>query len=1083
MEINIKRLLANVPIRILFVLTLLLGGLVNIFAYNRTFDLNVGDEFTVYTTHHTYTNAVLWSYDYKIVQPVSYIGSKTTSVTFRCVAPSPSVGSVIQATTYYQRNNSSSSGTNKDVDNWKVNVRDNSTVSLSWNSLSLNPGSSEYLRATPSRSSYSGSYRWSSSNSNVAYVSGSGSSVSVVAQNSGYATITVRLDNGNSAQCAVNVKTVDVSSASVSPSTKMLDIDESSSLSLSVYPSNATITSRSWKSKNSGVAYVSPSGTVTGVSEGSTEIYCVVNGSVTSSSCKVTVSKPNFTLSSSSPLNNATNQTVFTQPSLTFCRTIYEGTDFSKVSLKDGEGTDIEGLVSISGNSLVFAPSTPLRPNASYTFSVPESAVKDKYGSTNSAVICTFSTGNLQKLTISTSTKERFLSKGEKILLKSDGKNVSIYYTLDGSTPTDQSTKYQQAIILSNDIKLRAIAMGAGYENSDILSQDYFVSNVDIVKKFPNADTKMFEYKHVNPYITFSNNIVASTNVGEVKVKKNGTEDVAGEVIVADSSIFFVPQQPLDLGCYYHVYVPDNAVKTWLGEENHEASWSFCTGNYVNQITMGGPELAMAAKTDGTFLTWGMRYQSGNAADGSCTMTSQLTPSSFLDAEFRSASSGFMHHAIVKNDGSLWMWGRQYCGEFGNNDIEGSEKPIKVMDDVSTVSCGGQTTAIVKNDGSLWMCGRNDFGQIGDSSYVNHRVPIKIMEDVYSATAGWCVAYAIKRDGTLWAWGRNDKHLLGNGTTEDRCVPIKVMDNVSVVAASATESEWAAAIKTDGTLWVWGEKQPSPTQVLENVSSVAVGADYVVAVRSDGSLWALGENNFGQFGNATTKASNSPLKVMDDVSKVASGYQTTMVVMQNGSVWTWGRNVTGLLGDGSTPSLTAYNSKPTEVIAGRSSSLLAGIASRKKTYRMTVGSLNVIDAMPVPMNGIYKELTWSSLNDGIVSVSERGVIKAKSLGEADVVATIKNEKGSEFSINCHVIVAASTGIDDVSNDYNHVNMWTDNRLLYIKGLKIGQTIYVYGVDGGLVLRRLANSDFLTMPIDSGVYIIRIGKFVKKILVR
>ena len=139
MEINIKRLLANVPIRILFVLTLLLGGLVNIFAYNRTFDLNVGDEFTVYTTHHTYTNAVLWSYDYKIVQPVSYIGSKTTSVTFRCVAPSPSVGSVIQATTYYQRNNSSSSGTNKDVDNWKVNVRDNSTVSLNWNSLSLNP--------------------------------------------------------------------------------------------------------------------------------------------------------------------------------------------------------------------------------------------------------------------------------------------------------------------------------------------------------------------------------------------------------------------------------------------------------------------------------------------------------------------------------------------------------------------------------------------------------------------------------------------------------------------------------------------------------------------------------------------------------------------------------------------------------------------------------------------------------------------------------------------------------------------------------------------------------------------------------
>ena len=115
----------------------------------------------------------------------------------------------------------------------------------------MSPGESEYIRATASNSSYSGSYTWMSSNPNAAYISGSGSSVRIVAQNSGSTTITVKLDNGNSAQCGVSVRKIDVSSASVSPSKKTLNIDETASLSLLVSPSNATVTSKTWKSKDS----------------------------------------------------------------------------------------------------------------------------------------------------------------------------------------------------------------------------------------------------------------------------------------------------------------------------------------------------------------------------------------------------------------------------------------------------------------------------------------------------------------------------------------------------------------------------------------------------------------------------------------------------------------------------------------------------------------------------------------------------------------------------------------------------------------------------------------------------------------
>lgn len=1085
MERTNKVLTGSIASKLLLTLILLLGGLTRMMAYNQTYNLNVGDQFTVYTTYHYYTNAVLWTYDWQIVEPVSYIGSASTSVTFKCIAPSPNAGSIIQAVTYYYQSNTTSSGINKDVDDWKVYVKDNSTVSLNKSSISLDPGSSEYLTATPSNSSYSGSYTWSSSNSNAAYISGSGSNVRIVAQNSGSITITVKLDNGNSAQCGITVRTIDISSASVSPSSKSLDIDETASLSLSVSPSNAMVTSRSWKSKNSSIASVSSSGAVTGVSEGSTEIYCVVNGSVTSSSCRVTVSKPSFTLTNSSPSNNATSQSVFTQPSLTFCRTIYKGTGFSNILFKDGDGNSIGGTTSTSGSNLSFAPSAPLNPNTSYTLSVPASAVKDKYGSTNAALTRTFTTGNLQKLTVSVSTTERFLSKGERISLSSSGNNVSIYYTLDGSTPTDKSTKYQSAIILNNDINLRAIAMGAGYESSDILSQDYYVTNVDIVKKFPNADTKLFEYKDVNPYITFSNVIAASININEVKVRKNGTEEVAGDVIVADSSIFFVPKKPLDLGCSYHVSIPGNAVKTWQGEENNETSWSFSTGNYVTIIAMGGPELAMAAKTDGMFQTWGMRYKSGNAADGSYTMTSQLTPSSFMDIDFRSVSSGYMHHAIIKNDGSLWMWGRQYCGEFGNNSTIGSETPVKVMEDVASVSCGGQTTGIVMSDGSLWMCGRNDFGQIGNNSVVNCSEPVWIMDNVKTVSAGWCVTYAVKVDGSLWAWGRNDKHQLGFETSGYQLTPIKIMDDIAFVAASATESQWTAAIKIDGTLWVWGESQPLPTKVLDNVRSVAVGSDYVEAVKDDGTLWAFGGNAFGQLGNGTIMASSTPMKIMENVVEVASGGQTTMVNMRNGSVWSWGRNNMGILGNGSTPSLTSYSDMPLEIITGRNSSSLQGVTSRKETYFIPEGGANVIDAVTIPLEAIYTGISWESDNCKIATVSERGVIRGESLGETNVRTTIRGGNGEEYNMVNHVIVVPSDSYyDNIKDITDNIKVWANSHQLYLHGLQSGENITIYSANGSLIHQGVANKTSITIPINShGVFVVRINNHSTKILVR
>ena len=60
----------------------------------------------------------------------------------------------------------------------------------------------------------------------------------------------------------------------------------------------------------------------------------------------------------------------------------------------------------------------------------------------------------------------------------------------------------------------------------------------------------------------------------------------------------------------------------------------------------------------------------------------------------------------------------------------------------------------IKTDGSLWVWGHSDYGR--DEDNVNDRkLPVKILDNVVSVTSAFGVGLIIKQDETLWAWGYN----------------------------------------------------------------------------------------------------------------------------------------------------------------------------------------------------------------------------------------------------------------------------------------------------------------------------------------
>lgn len=163
-------------------------------------------------------------------------------------------------------------------------------VSLNDNAETITAGSTYQLSATiaPNNASNQG-VTWSSNKTNVATVSSDGL---VTAVGTGNATITVTTkDGGFTATCAITVtsSTISATGVSLSPSTLSLTVGESSALTATVSPNNATDKSISWSSDNTNVATVT-NGEVNAVAAGTATITVTTTDGSFTDTCTVSVS-------------------------------------------------------------------------------------------------------------------------------------------------------------------------------------------------------------------------------------------------------------------------------------------------------------------------------------------------------------------------------------------------------------------------------------------------------------------------------------------------------------------------------------------------------------------------------------------------------------------------------------------------------------------------------------------------------------------------------------------------------------------------------------------------------------------------
>ncbi len=197
----------------------------------------------------------------------------------------------------------------------------------------------------------------------------------------------------------------------------------------------------------------------------------------------------------------------------------------------------------------------------------------------------------------------------------------------------------------------------------------------------------------------------------------------------------------------------------------------------VKAVSSSGSD-TMAVKTDGTLWAWGDQFYQNDGKGGALHI-----PTKIMD-NVKDVSIGSAVSVVLKEDGSVWTFsGMPKPGPNTPNSWD-MAVPIKVLDNVIDISSGYKHALALKEDGTLWSWSTwgkdNKRGQLGTGTTEGTDVPTKILENVTSVSAGGDHSLAIKKDGSLWSWGYNHLGQVGDGTHENCLTPVKVMDGVRI---------------------------------------------------------------------------------------------------------------------------------------------------------------------------------------------------------------------------------------------------------------------------------------------------------------
>ena len=232
-------------------------------------------------------------------------------------------------------------------------------------------------------------------------------------------------------------------------------------------------------------------------------------------------------------------------------------------------------------------------------------------------------------------------------------------------------------------------------------------------------------------------------------------------------------------------------------------------GRHVDSVAVGG--FHMVCLVEGDVYTFGRNNYNqlghNNPSPGDATKIEDC----FDKGTVVAVAAGRMHSCAILDDGSVWTWGCGKDGALGHGSRSDENPPKKVEKlagkRVVDIDAGNDYTICVVDDGTVYSWGRDGCGQLGQGSQERLVLEPKrgsMKEKETRVAAGNSHVLAISDHGKLFSWGEGNSAQLGHGKTNNLDLPTEISSIQNVVSASAGNGH-SGAVTDAGKCFLWGK--------------------------------------------------------------------------------------------------------------------------------------------------------------------------------------------------------------------------------------------------------------------------------------
>jgi len=422
-------------------------------------------------------------------------------------------------------------------------------------------------------------------------------------------------------------------------------------------------------------------------------------------------------------------------------------------------------------------------------------------------------------------------------------------------------------------------------------------------------------------------------------------------------------------------------------------------------------------------------------------------------------SAGENHFLALTAEGAVWGWGSNYYGQLGSSGYGNWSTTLIQIDGLSNIvdiAATNYTSFFVDNLGNLYTLGNSGNGNNCDPYLLTISDVQKIDRYGYYSVVAYDSSNRVK---TVEAYNsvndysltRNDISMISYSWYDGHSL-ILLADNSVIVYGSNGYGQLGISSFTD--TWNYNNKIPNFSQVSKVMASQYVSA----AITTDGKVYVWGRNNLGQLCDFSTTNRPYPIQVNFGVQKDNTALNVNSITPSDGSVYVsvdsqivveFNQEILDSVEYGAirlVDSNQKYVSFSKELILNRLiitplsslvgeeeytliipahavSGLFGQINSAiSMTFTTEPGELYVKDILineveiNISNNGLSYQIdyelvpylvddtfvTWSSSNEGVVTVNEHGVITPVSVGDA-IVTVIDNDGLIVRNIPVHVL--------------------------------------------------------------------------------